>query len=247
VSKPDPWSRLASLTPARIALGRAGCGLPIREVLKLALAHARARDAVEAPLDADVLESAFRYLGLDTLRVASAAESHAEYLLRPDRGRRLSARSRAELKPAGTDAAVIVGDGLSATAVQAHAAPLIETLLPALRRSGWSLAPIVIATQARVALGDEIGAALGARVSLMLIGERPGLSAADSLGAYLTYAPKRGRSDAERNCISNIHGGGLSYEQAAAKIVWLMSEMFRRGTSGVTLKDESERGFLQQP
>jgi ethanolamine ammonia-lyase small subunit len=246
MSAPDPWARLAALTPARIALGRAGAALPTREILKLALAHARARDAVHTPLDVDALDRALRDLDLATLHVASAAESRAQYLLRPDLGRTLAHESRPRLTAAGDlDVALIVGDGLSATAVQAHAAPLIAALLPALEAADWSLAPVVIATQARVALGDEIGALMRARAVVMLIGERPGLSAADSLGAYLTYAPRAGRTDAERNCVSNVRGGGLTYERAAAKIAWLLREMLHRGVSGVALKDESERGLLR--
>jgi len=243
MTAPDPWRRLAALTPARIALGRAGNALPTREVLTLALAHARARDAVHAPLDVDALDAAVRALGLDTLRGASAAGSRAEYLLRPDLGRKLA--PAIVFQRLDCDVALIVGDGLSAIAVQAHAVSLIAALLPHLENR--SLAPVVIATQARVALADEIGAALGARATVMLIGERPGLSAADSLGAYLTYAPKPGRSDAERNCVSNIHCAGLSYEQAAAKIMWLLTEMLSRGLSGVALKDESDRDLLRPP
>ena len=241
---PDPWARLAPLTPARIALGRAGGALPTREVLNLALAHAQARDAVHAVLDTDRLAASIGDLGLTALTVTSAAPSREVYLRRPDLGRRLSPDSRPILSLPATafDLALIVADGLSATAVQAHAAPLIAALLP--RLETMTLAPLVIARQALVALGDEVGELLRARAVVILIGERPGLSAADSLGAYLTYAPRVGRIDAERNCISNIRASGLTYEQAAFKLAWLLTEAFRRAGSGIALKDESDQLFL---
>ena len=245
---PDPWLRLAALTPARIALGRVGPALPTRQVLELALAHARARDAVHAVLDRRHIAAALRDLGLGVLEVASAASSREVYLRRPDLGRRLASDSRTALAThAGeaADVALVVADGLSAAAVEAHAVPTVAALRPQLDRGGVTLAPVVIATQARVALGDEIGELLHARVSLMLIGERPGLSAPDSLGAYLTYAPRPGRTDAERNCVSNIRAGGLGYEEAARKLAWLLREALRGGFSGVALKDDSGRRLLE--
>ena len=238
---PDPWAKLKALTPARIALGRVGASLPTREVLRFALAHALARDAVHAPFDVAAIEGALHVLGLATIRVASQADSRAVYLRRPDLGRRLDAASRAALEAAtgAPDVALVIADGLSATAVQAHAPPLVEALLPRFDDARLALVPAVIAREARVAWGDEIGALLQARLVVMLIGERPGLSAADSLGAYLTYAPKPGRTDAERNCVSNIRPGGLGCDQAAARIAWLVREALRRSVSGVTLKDDS--------
>jgi len=239
---PDPWASLAALTPARIALGRVGAALPTRQVLLLALAQAKARDAVHAALDGAALEAAMRRLGLAPLRVASAAASRDIYLRRPDLGRSLSPESRAALAAqagAAFDLALVLADGLSAAAVNAHAPPLVAALLPHLEKAGLALAPVAIAEQARVALGDEVGEVLRARAAVILIGERPGLSAPESLGAYLTYAPRRGRTDAERNCVSNIHHQGLGYDEAAFKLAWLLNQAFRRALSGVALKDES--------
>ena len=238
---PDPWTHLAALTPARLALGRSGASLPTREVLKLGLAHARARDAVHAAMDGDALAAALAELGQATRAVESAAPDRATYLRRPDFGRRLSARSRALLAGAGAgpvDVAVVVGDGLSASAVDLNALPVIEALLP--RLAGRSIAPVVLAHQARVALGDEVGALLGARLVVLLIGERPGLSAADSLGAYLTFGPRIGLTDAARNCVSNIRAGGLVPEPAAARIAWLVDQAFALSLTGVALKDGSD-------
>ena len=247
---PDPWTALRRHTPARIALGRSGASLPTHEVLAFSLAHAQARDAVHTAFSAQAVAEAIEALGLTALPVDSAAPDRATYLRRPDLGRRLSDASRALLssrpsKP--VDLAVVVADGLSSTAVHAHAAPLIAALLPLIRAEDWSLAPVVIANQARVALGDEVGEVLGARLVLLLVGERPGLSSPDSLGAYLTFAPCIGLTDAARNCVSNIRGEGLSYEQAAFKLVWLAREALRLGESGVALKDESDTALLTAP
>ena len=239
----DPWEALAERTPARVALGRTGASLPTREVLAFALAHARARDAVWTPLDAARLTSGLAALGLESVQVASEAPDRATYLRRPDYGRRLDDGSRAALsRVAGTpcEIALVIGDGLSAAAVHAHAIPLMATLLPHTASLGLTLAPVIVATQARVALGDEIGSLLRARLVAMLIGERPGLSSPDSLGIYLTWGPRPGRTDAERNCLSNVRAAGLSYELAAFKLAWLMREALRRGLTGVRLKDESD-------
>jgi ethanolamine ammonia-lyase small subunit len=237
----DPWIALRATTRARIGLGRTGDAPPLQAVLEFQLAHARARDAVHTALDADAIEQA---LG-GGVRVRSAATGRASYLRRPDLGRRLDADSRATLAArvqpeGGWDAVFVVADGLSPTGVQQNAVPLLQTCLP--RLAGWSLAPIVVATQARVALGDEIGTLLGARMCVMLIGERPGLSVANSLGVYLTYAPQVGRRDAERNCISNIHPDGLSYAAAADMLIWLMVEARARRLTGVGLKDNRITG-----
>ena len=244
---PDPWSALRRHTPARIALGRSGASLPTREVLAFSLAHAQARDAVHTAFSVQAVTDAIESLELSTLAVDSAAPDRVTYLRRPDLGRRLSDSSRTLLnnRPSRTiDLAIVVADGLSSTAVHAHAAPLIAALLPLIRAEGWSLAPIVIASQARVALGDEVGEMLSARLVLLLVGERPGLSSPDSLGAYLTFAPKVGRTDAERNCISNIRAEGLSYDQAAFKLAWHAREALRLGLTGVGLKDESDTALL---
>lgn len=241
--KPDPWDTLRRFTPARIALGRSGASLPTDEVLRFALAHAQARDAVHLVLDVPALRDALSHHGA-TLVVRSRATDRATYLLRPDLGRQLDDDGAASLAAASNpaarpDLAFVVADGLSALAVQRHAPPLLDALLPLLEPD-WSVAPIVIALQARVALGDEIGERLGARLVAVLIGERPGLSSPDSLGVYLTWSPKRGRSDAERNCVSNIRPEGLGYDAAARRIAWLLGEAARLGLTGVGLKDGSD-------
>jgi ethanolamine ammonia-lyase small subunit len=232
----DPWARLRQATAARIGLGRSGDALPLKAVLDFQLAHAQARDAVHTALDVESL--AGQLAPLPVLRVQSAAADRGIYLRRPDLGRRLAPECRDALAPVGKDVVFVIGDGLSARAVQRHAVPLLRACLERMR--DFSVAPVVIATQARVALGDEIGGLLGARLCAVLIGERPGLSVADSLGVYLTHAPRPGRADSERNCISNIHGaGGLSYSAAADKLVWLMRQALIRGLTGVQLKDDS--------
>lgn len=244
--EPKPGARqlaeLTRLTPARIALGRSGASLPTREVLRFGMAHALARDAVHAPFDAEDVASRLAQLGLDVIRVESAAGSREAYLRRPDLGRKLSPGSREALTARRGDfhLTIVVAGGLSATAVHQNAVPFVAALLPSLARQGFRLAPTVVAREARVALGDEIGEALGARAVAVLIGERPGLSSPDSLGAYLTFAPRAGLTDADRNCISNIRPGGLAYEHAAFKLSWLIAEAFRRSLTGVGLKDESD-------
>ncbi len=239
----DPWTNLTDFTPARLALGRAGPGLPTREVLKLGLAHAQARDAVHAAMDHSMILAGITGLGLESLTVESGAPGRDTYLRRPDLGRRLSVRSRTLLQERlshEADVAIVIGDGLSAAAMNLNALPLITALLPRLSTLGFRLAPPVVALQARVALGDEIGALLSARLVIVLIGERPGLSAADSLGAYLTFEPKVGRTDAERNCVSNIRAAGLPPAAAAAKIAWLAQQALILSLTGVSLKDDSD-------
>ncbi|HTW27961.1 MAG TPA: ethanolamine ammonia-lyase subunit EutC [Acetobacteraceae bacterium] len=237
---PAAWTSLRRFTPARVAIGRVGNGLPTGAHLAFQAAHAAARDAVHAALDIDALRAALGETGLESIPVRSLCAGRDEYLLRPDRGRRLHPEARPGLTAAARPGAIVfaVCDGLSATAVQAHAAPLLSLVAPALARDGVAVAPIVVATQGRVALGDEIGEALAAEAVVVLIGERPGLSAPDSLGAYLSWQPRRGRTDAERNCISNIRPEGLPIPQASAKLLWLIREMRRLRLSGVGLKDE---------
>jgi ethanolamine ammonia-lyase small subunit len=233
---------LRHLTPARVGLGRAGASLPTQALLEFTLDHARARDAVHAGLDISVIAAGLRALRLQTLQVSSCVQSRQDYLRRPDLGRKLDAASQ-DLLASGRhgpcDLAVVIGDGLSPSAVNAHAVELVRRLVAVLPRGVIGLGPVVIASGARVALGDEIAARLGARMAAMLIGERPGLSAPHSLGAYLTFAPKVGCTDAMRNCVSNIHTSGLSYDEAAFKIAWLVREGLARGVTGVALKDES--------
>ena len=234
----DAWTELRQLTPARIALGRAGPALPTREVLAFALDHARARDAVHLPFDADAVAAQLAQLGLATLSVASAAPDRATYLRRPDLGRRLAAGEHARLEAAssnGGDVAIVVADGLSSAAVHAHAAPLIAALAPRLDDAGLSRTDVVLAHQGRVALGDAIGEALGAQIVVVLIGERPGLSSPDSLGAYLTWRPTPSTTDADRNCVSNIRGEGLQPALAAHRIAMLMEAARGRQLSGVQL------------
>jgi ethanolamine ammonia-lyase small subunit len=234
---PDPWAALRRHTPARIALGRAGPALPTREVLDFGLAHARARDAVHCALDADRLERELKAAGYAPVRVHSRVPGHAAYLTRPDLGRRLDEASARRLTGAA-EIVVAIEDGLSAIAVQNHAVPLLAALAR-LSVERWARAAVVVALHGRVALGDEIGERLKARLAVVMIGERPGLSSPDSLGIYLTYAPRVGRTDAERNCISNIHARGLSYEEAARKLDWLAGTALARGVSGIALKDDS--------
>jgi len=233
----DPWSALRRHSPARIALGRAGTSLPTSEVLRFAAAHAAARDAVHLPLDVAALLADLRAQGFEATMAASRAASRVEYLTRPDLGRQLAPGAADALAVQGDGGlCIVVADGLSAIAAQRHAVPL----LGALRERGVVARRLVVATQARVALGDAIGERAGAALVLVLIGERPGLSSPDSLGAYLTWQPKAGRVDSERNCVSNIRPEGLALADAAARIAWLVGESRRRGVTGIGLKDDSE-------
>lgn len=238
---PDPWAELRRHTPARIALGRAGAALPTHEVLRFAAAHAQARDAVHVALDVPALQADLARAGWSSVAVHSRAPDRQTYLRRPDWGRRLAPDSADLLQATATgpvDLAIVLGDGLSAVAVQQHALPLLQALHTALA-GRLTLAPAVIATQARVALGDEVGALLQARLVLVLLGERPGLSSPDSLGAYLTHAPQVGCHDAQRNCVSNIRPAGLPPVVAAQRLAWLATEALRRRLTGVRLKDDS--------
>jgi ethanolamine ammonia-lyase small subunit len=224
-------TRLRDYTAARVDLGRAGHSLPTVQLLEFQLAHARARDAVHLPLDS---ASLILELKRECRVLKSAAPDRATFLRRPDLGRRLSARWTPQNR--GFDAAFVIADGLSALAVHRHAVPLLERVYARLQ---WNLAPVVIVEQGRVAIGDEIGEALEAKLVVMLIGERPGLSSPDSLGAYLTWSPKPGRTEAERNCLSNIRPEGLSYDLAAHKLLYLMTEARHRKLTGVALKENA--------
>jgi ethanolamine ammonia-lyase small subunit len=241
---PSPLSLkdLRSLTPARIGLGLAGVSLPTRALLDFTLDHARARDAVHAAFDGPAMLRGLTDLGLKATSVSSRAAERELYLRRPDLGRLLDPDSRHRLVNAARDAnwlSIVVGDGLSPTAVNAHAIALLRSLIPRLADDKIEIGHAVVASGARVALGDEIGAILGARMIAVLIGERPGLSAADSLGVYLTFAPRVGTTDERRNCVSNIHRAGLGYDEAASKLAWLIREGLSREMTGVALKDES--------
>lgn len=257
MTAPDPWQALRAHTAARIALGRAGVSLPTAEWLRFGQAHALARDAVHAALDVAALQAELQAEGWACCGVDSAAADRATYLRRPDLGRRLAPGMAEALaarpypaEPAQTRLALVLADGLSATAVQRHAVPLLRALQPLLQARGFACSPVVLARQARVALGDAVAAALRADAVLLLVGERPGLSSPDSLGAYLTWAPPggwAGCSDAQRNCVSNIRPEGQTVPQAAWRIAWLLQAARRLGASGVSLKDESDADTLQGP
>lgn len=239
------WADLRKLTTARIGLRRAGASVATAPLLEFKLAHALARDAVHEPLDEARLAADLTPLGLPVVTIQSAAGDRSHYLMRPDLGRRLAAGADAVLaEHAGRyDVALVIADGLSARAVQAHAAPVLARLLPALQKAAVKLAPLVIAKHGRVAIGDAIAAGLGARCVVILIGERPGLTAPDSMGAYLTWQPRPDTTDAERNCISNIRPDGIGYDDAAFKIAHLLAAMRTRRISGVQLKDDSDRAL----
>jgi len=242
----NPWLALRNLTPARIALGRAGTSLPTGAQLDFQFAHAQARDAVHLPFDHVGLRQQLSERGRDSLLLHSAASDRHQYLQRPDLGRRLHEdsaqclREHAQANPGGVDLAIVVADGLSALAVHRHTLPFLSRFEEQAAADGWSSAPVILVEQGRVAVADEVGELLGARMTVMLIGERPGLSSPDSLGLYFTYAPKVGLTDAYRNCISNVRLEGLSYGMAAHRLLYLMREACRRQLSGVNLKDEAE-------
>jgi ethanolamine ammonia-lyase small subunit len=242
---PNPWDKLRQYTPARIALGRAGTSLPTKPHLEFQLAHARARNAVHHELDVTTLEAALKARGHDPLVLHSAAANRPEYLQRPDKGRSLDdpsrqALSRIALPEEGYDVAFVIGDGLSSFAIEENAAPFLDVMYPPLADQKWRVAPLVIVREARVALGDEVGELLRASMVVVLIGERPGLSSPDSMGIYMTLKPRVGLTDEARNCISNVRREGLSYDVAAHKLLYLMTEARKRGHSGVLLKDEAE-------
>jgi len=238
----DPWLELAGFTSARVALGRAGGSLRTGSLLDLRLAHARARDAVQSAFDAGGLERVLQKHGLASCRLATAASDRRTFLLRPDLGRRLDDASRQRLRELVSgwgrrDLAILVSDGLAAQAAERHAVAAIFPLVEELQNAGWSLFPILIVPYGRVKLQDEVGQLLGARHTLMLLVERPGLGSPDSLGAYFTYEPRADRTDADRNCVSNIRPEGLAPAAAARKLAQLLVESARLGVSGVALKD----------
>jgi ethanolamine ammonia-lyase small subunit len=236
---PSIGARLRALTPARVGLGRAGVSQQLRDVLEFQRAHAMARDAVHTALDPRLLGASLAVLdgSREVLLLHSAAPDRKTYLQRPDLGRALDERSRETLAAQGGaefDIAIVIADGLSALAVERHAVPLLHELLPQLE--GWRLAPVCVVEQGRVAVGDEIGDVLHARIAVVLIGERPGLSSPDSLGAYVTWMPRRGRSDAERVCVSNIRPEGLGYVDAAARLHSVLSDARRHQLTGVAVR-----------
>jgi ethanolamine ammonia-lyase small subunit len=238
----DPWRSLSRWTSARIGLGRVGASATTQATLDFAMDHAHARDAIHTPLDTAALAQQLQASGLNTLLAWSQARTRTEYLRRPDLGRLLAddclPRLQPTTEPEVNRLTIIIADGLSSLAPANHALPLIEALRSNLH--AWQLDAIVLATQARVALADEIGRVRGAEATLVLIGERPGLKSADSLGAYLTYRPHPGCTDADRNCVSNIRSGGLTYASAAFRLVHLLHGARALGRSGVELKDLSD-------
>jgi len=251
VDPQNPLLELRRLTPARIALGRTGTSMPTSAQLDFQYAHAQARDAVHLPFDHRGLSSQLAERGRESLLLHSAATDRNSYLQRPDLGRKLSDESAQTLRnyalshPGGIDLAVVVADGLSALAVHRHTLPFLARMEEQTAAEGWSLSPVILVEQGRVAVADEIGELLGAKMVVILIGERPGLSSPDSLGLYFTYNPKVGLTDAYRNCISNVRLEGLSYGMAAHRLLYLMREACRRQLSGVSLKDEAQVQTLE--
>jgi ethanolamine ammonia-lyase small subunit len=247
----NPWLELRRLTPARIALGRTGTSMPTRAQLDFQFAHAQARDAVHLPFDHASLSEQLAERGRESLLLHSAAPDRNSYLQRPDLGRKLSTESAKALReyaaahPGGVDLAIVVADGLSALAVHRHTLPFLTRFAEQSAADGWSMAPVMLVEQGRVAVADEIGELLGAKMTVILIGERPGLSSPDSLGLYFTYNPKVGLTDAYRNCISNVRLEGLTYGMAAHRLLYLMREACRRQLSGVNLKDEAQVQTLE--
>lgn len=243
---PDSWNALRAFTTARIALGRTGVSLSLKEVLRFKMAHAHARDAVFSKLDIHHLQTSLSALTLPSVVVQSEATDRHVYLQRPDFGRKLSTASHSflsSLKGISYDVCICLADGLSADAINRHAIPVLEPLCTELAKQGIRTAPVCIVEGGRVAIGDEIGSVLQASVLVMLIGERPGLSSPHSMGAYLTYAPQAGLTDERRNCVSNIRPEGFGYNEAAAKILYLVTEMVRLQTSGIALKDNTGNGL----
>jgi len=251
VDPQNPWLGLRRLTPARIALGRTGTSMPTGAQLDFQFAHAQARDAVHLPFDHAGLGAQLAERGRESVLLHSAATDRNSYLQRPDLGRKLSdesaqtLRAYAQAHPGGVDLAIVVADGLSALAVHRHTMPFLERMEEQITAEGWSVSPVILVEQGRVAVADEIGERLGAKMVVILIGERPGLSSPDSLGLYFTYNPKIGLTDAYRNCISNVRLEGLSYGMAAHRLLYLMREACRRQLSGVNLKDEAQVQTLE--
>lgn len=236
MSESDEWHALSAFTPARVALGRAGNGLPTKRVLEFQLAHARARDAVNAPFDAAAVAAALA--PLPTVLLETKARNRLAYLMNPDCGRQLDEPSRVRLAPGRYDAVLVIADGLSSTAIHAHGVALARSILAQTPGIAW--APIAIVGNGRVAIGDEIAQALNAEFAVVMIGERPGLSAADSVGLYLTRRPVAGVTrDSQRNCISNVRPGGLALDEAAYRLSWLISQARMVGATGVALKEDA--------
>jgi ethanolamine ammonia-lyase small subunit len=245
----DPWMSFREFTDARIALGRCGSSMPLASVLELRLTHARAKDAVTMHLESDHLKAQLSDIGLEAILLQSATADRTEYLKRPDLGRCLDAASLETLalrwQSLPFDIVLVIGDGLSARAIHESAIPFVAQFADVCAtRTSFRLGPVSIVTNCRVATGDEIGEVLRARIVVVLIGERPGLSSPNSMGIYLTYSPQRGLSDEARNCISNIRPGGLPLAEAVRKLAYLIEGSFRLNASGVTLKDRMAADYL---
>jgi ethanolamine ammonia-lyase small subunit len=247
---PETWDAIRAVTPARVALGRAGGSLPTSAHLRFRADQARARDAVLHDFDAAGLVSTLTEAGHPTAALSSAAASRAEYIRRPDLGRMLSPASRATLRALASepcDLTIVLCDGLSPLAVERHGLALVDAISSSERLAEWSLGPIAVVSNGRVAVGDEVGAILRSRFVVVLIGERPGLSVSESVGAYLTYEPGPGRTDAQRNCVSNIHDQGLSIDDAARRIVSLAVRASMLGLTGVGLNDDDPTAVIDPP
>ncbi|WP_214070814.1 ethanolamine ammonia-lyase subunit EutC [Mucilaginibacter sp. dw_454] len=246
IKSSDPLIALQEFTAARIAIGRAGTSIPLKQSLEFKLAHAHARDAVYSSLNVDGLIADLKQFDLPVIHLHSQAGYREQYLQRPDLGRKLDEKSVEQLKEyhQPTDISIIIADGLSAAAINTNVIGLLKALIPLFQSVDFKLADIVLVEEGRVAIADEIAAAMNAKLSLILIGERPGLSSTDSIGAYLTYQPKPGLTDESRNCVSNIRPDGLNYKQASKKIFYLIQEAFSRKLSGVALKDNA--GLLHE-
>lgn len=242
----NPWAELRRFTAARIAVGRSGSSLPLAESLAFRLDHARARDAVHAPFRRAELAGRLRAGGLACVELESCVAGREEYLTRPDKGRRLSERSSNALQglQKGCDICLVVGDGLSARAIHENAEAFVLACACMFGKAGLTVSPVCLVENARVAVADEIGEILRARLSVILIGERPGLSSPNSMGVYLTMNPRVGATDEARNCISNVREGGLSITEGVRKLGYLVEEAFRLGLSGVGLKDRMAEGYL---
>lgn len=246
--QPDEWHALKTFTSARIALGSTGVSLPLKAVLDLRLAHAKAKDAVYSSLDINGLQEELEKCGSTVYHVKSRASNRDVYLHRPDLGRLLDETSYhfiKELAVVPSDISIIIGDGLSASAVNTNAGLFVPAFLKQAQAKGYTIAPLILASMARVAISDEIGSLLNTRLSIILIGERPGLSASDSMGAYLTYQPLPGTTDEKRNCVSNIRTQGLPPAIASEKVMHLVQNALRLQLTGVHLKDD-EANLLPQ-
>lgn len=253
IVRTNSWRGLRRHTDARIGLGRAGISQPTHVQLQFQLDHAKARDAIHIPLDDAQLVNELEQSGLTCVTCMSQAKDRTTYLQRPDLGRQLDRESVEKLEQwkrqhnGAIQATIVVADGLSTTAIQLHAAKLTQQLVKGLSNEGWTVGPICIVKQGRVAVGDEVGEILNSEVLVLLVGERPGLSSPDSVGIYFTYQPRLGLTDANRNCLSNIRPAGMSFGQATHRLMWLVREARRRGLSGVELKDESDQSQQLEP